>query len=84
MEIEHWDDLLAYLVESREEIYFTGHIAKSVERHFAVDRTLRARFAVMALIFKICKYFPVSFPRIAGWLYQNDAKGDTNEILQSC
>ena len=51
--IETLDALMGYLVESREGIDFTGHIANKVERDLEANRTLRARFALMASIVKI-------------------------------
>ena len=53
---EHWDDLLAHFVESREGIDVSGHNANSVERDLAVE-TLRAQSALMASIVIIRKYF---------------------------
>ena len=53
---EHWDDFLNYLVDSREGIDVTGHNANTVERDLATDRTLRARFALIASIAKIINY----------------------------
>ena len=38
--VEHWDDLLAYLVENSEGLDVTGHNANSVQRDVAADRTL--------------------------------------------
>ena len=53
---EHWDDFLTYIVDSREGIDVTGHNANTVERDLATDRTLRARFALIASIAKIINY----------------------------
>ena len=60
------DDLLAYLVESREDIDITGHNANSVKRDLAAGKLLGARFALMAFIFEICEYSVMGFPLCGG------------------
>ena len=51
--VDHWNDLLAFLVESREGIDLTTYSGSSVEVDLAGDRTLRARFALMSTVMKI-------------------------------
>ena len=82
--VEHWDDLLAYIMESREGIDIIGHNANNVERDVAADRTLRAQFALLVFIFKISKYSIVGVPWFGGWLYLDYAIGGTKEVLKPC
>ena len=67
--VEHWDALLAYLIERREGFDITGHNANSVERNPAVDRTLRAQFALRAVIVKISDYSVIGLLLFGRWGY---------------
>ena len=60
--VEHCDDLLAYLVESRVGTEIMGHNANSVERDLAADGTVCARFPLMVIIIKISEYSVMGFP----------------------
>ena len=51
--VDHWNDLLSFLVESREGIDLTTSSGSSVEVDLAGDRILRARFALMSTVMKI-------------------------------
>ena len=82
--VEHWDDLLAYLVENRERIDVTGHSYISVEQVLAADKTLSARFALLASVINVNKCFIVELPWFGGWFDQALGNCINNEVLRSC
>ena len=53
---EHWDALFLFFVESREGANMETVTGGSVGGKVAGDRTLRARFALMALIVNCGEY----------------------------
>ena len=54
--VEHWDALLEFLVESRESANLETITGGSVHFELLDDRTLRARFDLLALIVNCVEY----------------------------